>query len=225
MNKTKIQWVKNPDGTPGYTLNPIKGKCPMGCPYCYATRFYDRFHWNPKVRFDASELTRASAILNKSKKPLGVFVCSTFEWLWDKTFAQYILQFIQSQPRHRFYLLTKRPTKLPAFSPFPGNAWVGVTATTQAMYDTAIFYLSQIEASIKYVSVEPLLSYIHLPNYREVDWIIIGCMTPISIKTMPKFEWVELMVNAADRVRTPVFIKPPLSDIMGYHREELPAGK
>ena len=37
MNKTQIEWVKNPDGTPGYTWNPITG-CLNGCEYCYARR-------------------------------------------------------------------------------------------------------------------------------------------------------------------------------------------
>ena len=37
MNRTSIEWVKNPDGTQGYTWNPITG-CLNGCPYCYARK-------------------------------------------------------------------------------------------------------------------------------------------------------------------------------------------
>ena len=37
MNRTTIEWVKNPDGTQGYTWNPITG-CLNGCPYCYARK-------------------------------------------------------------------------------------------------------------------------------------------------------------------------------------------
>ena len=37
MNRTKIEWVRNPDGTPGFTWNPITG-CLNGCEYCYARR-------------------------------------------------------------------------------------------------------------------------------------------------------------------------------------------
>ena len=38
MNKTKIEWVKNPDGTQGYTFNPITG-CLNNCDYCYASDY------------------------------------------------------------------------------------------------------------------------------------------------------------------------------------------
>ena len=37
MNKTLIEWVKNPDGTQGYTWNPITG-CLNNCSYCYARK-------------------------------------------------------------------------------------------------------------------------------------------------------------------------------------------
>jgi protein gp37 len=37
MNKTKIEWVKNPDGSQGYSWNPITG-CLEGCGYCYARK-------------------------------------------------------------------------------------------------------------------------------------------------------------------------------------------
>ena len=47
MNKTKIETIKNPDGTQGYSWNPITG-CLNGCEYCYArklanTRLKERY--------------------------------------------------------------------------------------------------------------------------------------------------------------------------------------
>lgn len=37
MNRTTIEWVRNPDGSPGFTLNPVTG-CLRGCAYCYARK-------------------------------------------------------------------------------------------------------------------------------------------------------------------------------------------
>ena len=45
MNKTKIEWTD-------YTINPVKGLCPMACSYCYARAMYKRFRWNPEIRYD-----------------------------------------------------------------------------------------------------------------------------------------------------------------------------
>ncbi len=61
MNKTKIDWVKNPDGSPGYTWNPItgclnhvNGMCKGGNFPCYAYRLAhgrlkDRYIDNPNI--------------------------------------------------------------------------------------------------------------------------------------------------------------------------------
>ena len=65
MNHTRIEWVKNPDGTQGYTWNPITG-CLNGCPYCYARklangRLKQRYLANtnlaPNAKGDVAKLT------------------------------------------------------------------------------------------------------------------------------------------------------------------------
>jgi len=252
MNKTKIEWVKNPDGTQGWTWNPITG-CLNGCPYCYARklanrRLRERYLANQNIAIPKSLVIknemyhnpfyprfwpeRLEELRQRNKnliergldRPRGIFVCDMGElfgdWLpmeWTET----ILNEIDNK-HDRFYLLTKQPQNLIKFSPFPQNCWVGVTATTQADYDSAVYWLNQIDAKVKYISIEPLLSPIHLPNYRDVDWLIIGCQTkPLKVL---EFDVVMDIVNIADRVGTPVFIKPPLSNIMNYHREEMPRG-
>ena len=62
MNKTKIEWVKNPDGTQGYTWNPITG-CLNGCEYCYArklanTRLRERYLANKNTAPPSPEIQR-----------------------------------------------------------------------------------------------------------------------------------------------------------------------
>lgn len=62
MNRTTIEWVKNPDGTQGYTWNPITGCLgPNGngkhCPYCYARKLANG---RLKRRYSANRCTAAT---------------------------------------------------------------------------------------------------------------------------------------------------------------------
>jgi len=264
VNRTKIQWAKNPDGTPGWTWNPITG-CLNGCKYCYARKLANgrlrkrylanknlaRWHEPTLGEYGFSALSRALsdpfyprfwpdrlkdlptnvAVHVPWSKSLGIFVCDMGELFGDwipKEWQERIFETIKHYSWHRFYLLTKQPQNLAKFSPFPDNCWVGVTATNTDTFFRATMILAEIQASIKFISLEPLLNWEsnytqgEAFEYAEISWLIIGCQTPPSPETMPKFEWVEEIVNAADRVGTPVFIKPPLSDIMDYHREEMP---
>ncbi len=103
MNKTQIEWAKNPDGSQGYTWNPITG-CLNGCSYCYARKLANtrlrttylanhnmlpfeniededgsdhwQFHDPFYPRFWEDRLKSLYAeLFNKGGKPKGIFVC------------------------------------------------------------------------------------------------------------------------------------------------------
>ena len=158
--KTKIEWVKNPDGSQGFTSNPVRGECPVGCSYCYVKPFRARYGWHKDIRFYPAELEA----IRRRKKPAGIFLGSTIELFHSKTlqFMPAIRATIEACPQHRFYLLTKRPENLLAWSPFPENCYVGVSVTNQEMFETAIEYLKEVEATVKFLSFEPLLERIDI---------------------------------------------------------------
>lgn len=207
MNKTSIEWVKNLDGSQGYTWNPITG-CLNGCDYCYArklangrlksrylantnlapsqfntinpsaTEIYDPFY--PRSWFDRRE--RAL----ESKNPKGVFVCDMSDLFGigiPDSWTECVLETIKVCPEHRFYLLTKQPQNLIKFSPFPDNCYVGVSATDNEMAYNASCNLASVKARIEYISFEPLLGRISpavlelLTDKLGVQWIIIGALT------------------------------------------------
>jgi len=225
LNKTDIEWVKNPDGSQGFTWNPItgclnhvNGLCKGGGFPCYAFRlangrlkqrylfnanysvywpadklrarddpFYPRF-W-PDRLYDLGNFNNP----DHRTSPRGIFVCDMGELFGDwipQEWQEQIFEVIKAYPQHRFYLLTKQPQNLPQFSPFPDNCYVGVTATNQDMIEEAVHQLSLIQAKVKYLSIEPLLSHIEMrfelrfpregefANYAElIDGLIIGACT------------------------------------------------
>jgi len=148
---------------------------------------------------------------------------------------------------------------LPEFSPFPDNCWVGVTATNAKMLREGLMHLEEIEASVKYVSLEPLLERIYdslyflnaLPDFLSaIDWLIIGACTGTGIEMLrlaeaykredgsvmpygnkftlqPKIEWVQEIVEAADKAGVKVFLKDNLWPLLTGHPEfweDIPQG-
>lgn len=214
MNKTTIPWALNPDGTPGYTWNPLSGclnhdngLCKMGGFPCYAYRLantrlrglywannnlpchdepdHDAHHADPFYpRFWKGKVTQPF----HRKKPAGIFTCDMADLFGIGVPAEWtenILQIVKVSPQHRFYLLTKQPQNLVKFGPFPDNAWVGVTVTNNDGLFDNLNNLYGISASIKYLSLEPLLGRLNTnllvsladKRDRHLDWVIIGACT------------------------------------------------
>ena len=73
MQKSKIEWCD-------YTINPVKGLCPVGCSYCYARRMYKRFGWNPEIRYD-DMVWQTGGYMPKGSK---IFIGSTIDLFHDK---------------------------------------------------------------------------------------------------------------------------------------------
>ena len=229
MQSTKIEWVKNPNNaTQGYTSNPVKGKCPIACSYCYARALYDRFGWDKTIRFDVEELLA----IEKHKKPAGIFLGSTFELFWDnleRFWQDSIFRTIRNCPQHRFYFLTKQPQNLSKFSPFPLNCWVGITVTEKSKLLIALDALDDIQCKVRYLSFEPLLSDFHIPDLDillggTIDWVIIGGQTG-KHRFNPPEEWIKEIEDACDKARVPVFEKDNLRKIWERApRQEVPSG-
>ncbi len=161
-----------------------------------------------------------------------------------------VLDVIRFNKRDRFYLLTKQPQNLAKFSPFPDHCYVGVSATDDKSWLEAVHYLTNfVEAKVKFVSFEPLLGHISTGEMgmftsliSSVDWLIIGSQTCKSYWELvamypddterimkygkswtfqPKIEWVQEIVEAADKAGIPVFLKKNLEPLI-LKEEKLP---
>jgi len=267
MNHTTIPWVKNPNGTQGYTTNPITGcrnhddgLCRGGGFPCYAHKLANGRVKNLYLEGGPCEYMSTNAEYNpfyprlwpnrlhipRSKTPRGIFPCDMSDLFGigiPEEWTRAVLDECQRHPDDRFYLLTKQPQNLPKFSPFPDNCWPGVTATNEHMSAAGLGWLRDIEAKVKFMSLEPLLSwceYHHPPWalwFEEIHWLIIGACTgtkadmealvarypaltlmPFGKKwtAQPRIEWVQEIIAAADATGIPVFLKDNLKPLLKW---------
>ena len=233
MQPTRIEWVRNPDGSQGYNWNPVKGVCPMDCKtsdgksYCYARKIYKRFKWPEELQFSRHMLYwQTPAILKKSS---GIFLCSTIELFHEripKSWRDEIFRRINLFPQHRFYILTKLPQNIDR--PMPPNVWLGITleGPQNILLKMHHFYrnLNMTPMVINFISFEPLLREIQF--IPIVDWVIVGRLTGHGHKYDPKKEWIEHMIKQAQAMRTPIFLKnnliPILSEQFVKANQEMP---
>jgi len=220
--KTKIEWCD-------YTINPVKGLCPMACDYCYARRMYKRFKWPERLEFQYAHFRHE---IGRIKKPSRIFVGSTMElfgeWI-NSAWMRDIFEAISHYPQHTFIFLTKKPQNLHARSPFPDNCWVGASCIGDLAFIRAADHLSMVEAKVKFISFEPLrgwdfsatmdandqnLSIEYILKDAGINWVIIGQQTPVKATTTPKIEWIREIVEAADLACAPVFLKENLSKLL-----------
>ena len=231
--------VKESIGWATKTWNPVTGcwgpggtkEKPNRCFYCYAHRMAKRL----RGRFGYPENDAFRPTLHPSrlieplkwKKPKKVFLCSMGDLLGDDVPAEFIdeiLEVIAACPQHTFILLTKRPENIETKfyevtednpcrelggGDYLPNLWLGVTAETQKMANERIPKLMEVEAALRFVSIEPVLEEIDLGKWLpSLNWLIIGAMTgPGAKQYAPKKEWIEEIVVQATNSDIPIFMK------------------
>ncbi len=218
--------------------NNIDGKCKAGGFRCWAYSISQRFEDHYPNGFKPTiypEALCSPVHLKKPSRILCAFMGDLFgdcpEFDPDKkihavmpsgkvsismSLKGWIFTTIKQCPQHTFVFLTKQPQNLIKFSPFPDNCWVGVTATDLDMAYWATYHLKQIEASVKYISFEPLLSWKPTNGKffedTDVDWLIIGAQTRPAV--FPRIECVKEIVQSADKAGIPVFLKDNLKPLI-----------
>lgn len=216
MNRTEISWVKNQDGTQGFTSNPVRGKCLHACPYCYAETIRKRYKQPANISWHPEELDK----IRNRKKPATIFMGSMHdlwgEWVPD-VYKQLIIQVAELCTQHTFLFLTKNVLDYRE-NPTLENCWYGVTddchkSDTFPLDDFAEWITPSLN---KFISFEPLLGPLGTTIPVDVQWIIIGCLNKNG-KHVPveqggtRFEWVTDILSQANKLNIPVFIKPELS--------------
>ena len=207
---SSIEWTEA-------TWNPVTGctKISAGCKHCYAERMAKRLQAMGQPRYrNAFKLTLQPDVLEvplRWKRPRMVFVNSMSDLFHKDVPADYIARcfaVIEKASHHTFQLLTKRPdraVKLASRLPWPDNVWMGTTVEN-ADYVFRIHQLTKIPATVRFLSLEPLLGPIPRLPLTGVHWVIVGGESgPAARPMVPK--WVFQIRDRCSQHEVPFFFK------------------
>ena len=186
---SSIEWTEA-------TWNPVVG-CSIvspGCTNCYAMRMARRLEamgqpkyagttrmsggrpkWNGTVRIDKDSVN----LPRKWRTGRMIFVNSMSDLFHGDVpleFLQLVFSTMHETPQHTYQILTKRADRLDALSgaiDWPHNVWMGVSVENRD-YLCRIDKLRSTGASIKFLSLEPLLGPLCGMNLKGIDWVIAG---------------------------------------------------
>jgi protein gp37 len=207
---SRIEWTWR-------TWNPITGcnKVSPGCDHCYAARMAHRLQAMGVAKYrHGFEVTLHPEVLEAPlgwKKPQVIFVNSMSDLCHDKVPFEYVNRIFDVMGRarqHVFQILTKRSKRLVQMSrrlDWPENVWMGVTVET-GRYRFRIDDLRQTGASVKFLSLEPLLGPIEDLDLSGIDWVIVGGESGPGARPM-KEEWVLSVRDQCLARKVPFFFK------------------
>jgi protein gp37 len=193
IRHSKIEWTES-------SWNPVTGctKLSDGCLNCYAERMARRLRAmgqpNYTNGFTVTCHPKAVELPLGWKKSQMIFVNSMSDLFHDAVpskFIEEVFLTMNQAPQHCFQILTKRANRLAELAPrlnWTPNIWMGVTVE-KAKYKDRIDALRTVPATIRFLSIEPLLGPIPDLDLRNIDWVIVGGESGAGARRMNP-EWV-----------------------------------
>jgi protein gp37 len=192
---SRIEWTEQ-------TWNPTVGctKVSPGCKNCYAEGMARRlkamglkgYENGFRLRLMPERLAEPL----ERRKPTVYFVNSMSDLFHEKVPFAYVAQLFDVMERshwHTFQLLTKRAERMADFCAgrrVPPNVWLGVSVENTKHGVPRISVLRGIDATIRFLSVEPLLEDVGRLDLTGIHWVIVGGESGARARPM-RAEWAD----------------------------------
>ncbi|MGP7984289.1 DUF5131 family protein [Rhodoblastus sp.] len=185
------------------TWNPVTGctKISAGCDNCYAERFSERFRGvkgHPfRTGFDLTLRPERLAQPLDWKRPRMIFVNSMSDLFHKDIPPDYVSAVFDTMEKadwHVYQVLTKRSSLMQKFvnaryrnGVAPAHIWLGVSVEN-AQAASRVAHLQKARASVRFLSIEPLIAPVGDLNLDGIDWVIVGGESGWGARPM-KEEW------------------------------------
>ena len=220
--KTGIAWTDS-------TFNPWIGctKVGPGCDHCYAEALMDK-RWH-RVRWGAGEQRERTSQSNW-RQPLlwereheafmlahgrrrRVFCASLADVFDNEAPPQWrgeLWALVKATPHLDWLILTKRIGNVRGMAPadgMPPNVWLGATMVNQPEWDRDVRKLLAVDASVRFVSVEPMVGPISGGLVLHgLDWVIVGGESGHGARPIQR-EWIESLRRECEVAGVAFFFK------------------
>lgn len=212
---SKIEWTDA-------TWNPIRGctKISPGCQHCYAETFAERFRGVPghpfEQGFDLRLVPEKLAEPLRWSTPKMVFTNSMSDLFHEEVPESYILDVVKVMRLanwHTYQVLTKRAERMQDLlngllseAAFEEHIWWGVSVEDRKYGIPRIEKLRNTPATVKFLSIEPLLEDLGEIDLNEISWVIVGGESGPKARPM-KPEWVFSIKEQCAANNIPFFFK------------------
>jgi protein gp37 len=212
--KSTIEWTDT-------TWNPVTGctKISAGCDNCYAARFSERFRGVPGHPFEHGfDLTIRPERLKQPldwKKPRMIFVNSMSDLFHKgvpKAHIAKVFDTMELADWHIYQVLTKRSSLLQKFindryqdRPAPAHLWFGVSVENEQA-TSRITHLQKANATVRFLSIEPLIGPVGRLNLAGIDWVIVGGESGPGARPM-RTQWAIDIRNQCVKAKVAFFFK------------------
>lgn len=199
--------------------NPVTGctEVSPGCDHCYAKVFAERWRGvagHPYEQgFDLKLWPERLELPLRWKKPRKIFVNSMSDLFHkdvpDEFISKVFWTMIQAD-HHIYQVLTKRPRRMARFfanqsKPLPAHIWMG-TSIENDTYTWRADFLRQVQAEVRFISAEPLLSGLPSLNLSGIHWLIAGGESGHGARPMHP-NWVRDLRDQCQAVGVAFFFK------------------
>lgn len=140
-----------------------------------------------------------------------VFVNSMSDLFHQAVPLEYIrrvFDVIAETPQHTYQLLTKRSRRLASVAEkldWPPNLWMGVSVENDR-YTFRMDHLRAVDASVRFVSAEPLLGPLDDLDLSDIHWLIAGGESGPHSRSADG-EWIRSLKDQCANLGVPFFFK------------------
>jgi protein gp37 len=212
---SSIEWTET-------TWNPLGGciHCSSGCLRCYAAAFANRYVGVPGHAYELGFIPRLVPLELSTplrwRDPRRIFVNSISDFFLELVPDEFIIDVARVMVManwHTYQVLTKRAKRMQEllatklqFAAIAPHIWWGVSVENRLQGVPRIDHLRQAPATVRFLSVEPLLENLGTIDLTGIHWVIVGGESGPKCRPMAR-AWARSIRDQCKAVKVPFFFK------------------